>query len=49
MIEVDLDFAFDWTAVLLWLGLVLFIAALASIIPARKAVNISVRESLAYG
>ena len=48
MIEVDLDFAFHWAAVLTWLLTILVIALLASVIPARRAVKISVRESLAY-
>lgn len=48
MIEVDLDFAFYWQGVAVWLLVVLIIAMFASIIPARKAGNISVQESLAY-
>ncbi len=48
MIEIDLDYAFYWTAVFAWLLTILVIALLASILPARKAANISVRESLAY-
>jgi putative ABC transport system permease protein len=49
MIEVDLDFAFAWPAVGAWLAIILVIALLASIVPARRAAGISVRESLAYG
>ncbi|MGD8397710.1 MAG: FtsX-like permease family protein [Anaerolineae bacterium] len=49
MIEVDLDYAFNWPFVLVWLGTVLFLAVLASILPARDATRTSVRESLAYG
>ena len=48
MIGVALDFAYDWTAVGLWLVLVLVIAAVAAVGPARRATRISVRESLAY-
>jgi putative ABC transport system permease protein len=33
---------------LLWLGISVILAALASIIPARKAMQVSVREALAY-
>jgi ABC-type lipoprotein release transport system permease subunit len=33
----------------LWLGLILAISILASLLPARSATQISVRESLAYG
>jgi putative ABC transport system permease protein len=48
MIEVDLDFAFNGMAVLIWLITILTISILASILPARRATRISVRESLAY-
>jgi len=48
MIEVELDFAFNWPAVWAWLVLVLMIALFASILPARRAAGFSVRESLAY-
>ena len=34
--------------VLLWLGLVLLLSALASYVPARSAVSLSVRDVLAY-
>jgi putative ABC transport system permease protein len=49
MLETDLDFAFDYTAVLIWLVTILFISVAASLMPARNATKISVRESLAYG
>jgi ABC-type lipoprotein release transport system permease subunit len=48
MIEVDLDYAFNWPAVLIWLVTVTIIALASSILPARKATQISVRESLAF-
>jgi putative ABC transport system permease protein len=48
MIEVDLDYAFNGPAVIIWLATILFIALLSSIIPAHRAALISVRESLAY-
>jgi putative ABC transport system permease protein len=48
MIDVDLDFAFNWPAVLAWLLAILALALVASVLPARRAANISVRESLAY-
>lgn len=47
--KVSLDFAYDYTAVMVWLVAVISIAFLASIIPAHAAGRISVRESLAYG
>jgi putative ABC transport system permease protein len=49
MIEIELDYAFNGTAVLIWLLVILLISLLASILPARQATRISVRESLTYG
>ena len=46
--QTSLDFAFNTTAVFIWLVAVLAIAFLASLIPAHAASRISVRESLAY-
>lgn len=46
--QADLDFAFNTTAVIIWLVAVLSIAFLASLIPAHAATRVSVRESLAY-
>ncbi len=46
--QTSLDFAFNTTAVFIWLLAVLAIAFLASLIPAHAASRISVRESLAY-
>ena len=48
MLEVNLDYAFNGWAVLLWLGVTVLIGALAALGPARAAARISVRESLAY-
>ncbi|MCB0192198.1 MAG: ABC transporter permease [Anaerolineae bacterium] len=48
MFDISLDYVYDGQAVLLWLVMVVVIATLASIMPARSAVSISVRESLAY-
>jgi putative ABC transport system permease protein len=48
MLEVDLDFAYHYPAVAVWLALVLIISVTASIAPAGRATRISVRESLAY-
>jgi putative ABC transport system permease protein len=47
--QVNLDFAYNWTAVFVWLVAVVSIAFLASLIPAHAAGRVSVRESLAYG
>lgn len=48
MVEIDLDYAFNAPALFYWLVVILFISALASILPARDAVRVTVRESLAY-
>jgi putative ABC transport system permease protein len=48
MFDLALDYQYHWQAMLIWLGMVLVIAVLASVTPARHATHISVRESLAY-
>jgi putative ABC transport system permease protein len=48
MFEANLDFAYNFEAVLIWLMMILMISIVASILPARSATVISVRESLAY-
>ncbi|MDH4138234.1 MAG: ABC transporter permease, partial [Anaerolineae bacterium] len=48
MFEVNLDYQYNFEAVIVWLVIILMISTLASILPARGATRISVRESLAY-
>lgn len=48
MFGATLDYQYNWMAVLTWLGTVVLISVLASILPARGATRISVRDSLAY-
>ncbi len=48
LFAVDLDYQYHAGAVAFWLVAVLCIAVLASVLPARNAARISVRESLAY-
>jgi putative ABC transport system permease protein len=48
MFGATLNYQYNWTAVMIWLGIVLVISILASIFPARGATQISVRDSLAY-
>jgi putative ABC transport system permease protein len=48
MLEIDLDFSFAYSALGIWLVTILVISILASVIPARSATRISVRESLSY-
>jgi putative ABC transport system permease protein len=48
MFDANLDYQYNFGAVLVWLVIILIISTLASIVPARNATRISVRESLAY-
>ena len=48
MFGATLDYQYNWSAVIVWLGTVIVISVLASILPARGATRISVRDSLAY-
>ncbi|HEY6074850.1 MAG TPA: FtsX-like permease family protein, partial [Anaerolineales bacterium] len=48
MFGATLDYRYSWPAILIWLGIVAIISVLASILPARSATRISVRDSLAY-
>jgi len=48
MFGANLDYRYDFGAVWIWLALILLISTLASILPARNATQVSVRESLAY-
>jgi putative ABC transport system permease protein len=48
MFGATLDYQYNWTAVVVWFVTVLIISILASLLPARGATRISVRDSLAY-
>lgn len=48
MFGATLDYQYNRLAVAVWLGIIIVISVLASILPARGAVRISVRDSLAY-
>jgi putative ABC transport system permease protein len=48
MLEIDLDFSFSYSAVGIWLVTILLISVFASVIPAKTATRVSVRESLSY-
>jgi putative ABC transport system permease protein len=48
MFDANLAYQYNYTAVFIWLVIILVISTLASILPARTATRISVRESLAY-
>lgn len=49
MFGANLDYQYNFGAVLIWLVIILAISVLASIIPARSATQVSVQASLAYG
>jgi putative ABC transport system permease protein len=46
--ETPIETVFTWTGYAIWLGLVLVLSALASILPARNAATMTIREVLAY-
>ena len=48
MFGMNLSYRYDFQGALVWLILVMIIGTLASILPARNATRISVRQSLAY-
>jgi len=48
LFDAVLDYQYNFSAVLIWLVIILVISILASILPARNATIISVRDSLAY-
>ena len=48
MFGATLDYQYNWIAVAVWLGIILVISTVASLLPARGAIRISVRDSLAY-
>ncbi len=48
LFDASLDYQYNASAVLVWLVIVLIISIVASILPARSATVISVRDSLAY-
>ena len=47
-LELPLDFQYNWLGPLYWLLIVLFISAVASLLPAYNAARLSVRETIAY-
>jgi len=47
-LNIQLDFAFSWLAVGLWLILIVLLALIATYLPARNATRIAVREGLGY-
>ncbi len=47
-LELPLHFLYNWFGPLLWLLIVIFISAVASVVPAYNAARLSVRETIAY-
>jgi putative ABC transport system permease protein len=43
-----IDLVLTWQGFVIWLGLVLLLSALASVLPARNAARLTIREVLAY-
>jgi len=43
-----IDFIFTPTGIIIWFGLVLILSVLASVLPARNAARLTIREVLAY-
>ena len=48
LLQRPLDYVFNWEGVVIWLGLVVVISALASLWPAVNAARLTVRDALAY-
>ena len=48
MFDANLDYQYSYAAVAAWLVIIIVISVVASIVPARSATLISVRDSLAY-
>ncbi len=48
MFGATLDYRYNWSALLIWLLIILVVSTIASIVPANRATQISVRDSLAY-
>jgi len=46
--ETPIAVIFTWSGYAIWLGLVLLLSALASVVPARNAAHLTIREVLAY-
>jgi len=46
--QTPIDVVFTSTGYAIWLGVVLSLSALASVLPARNAARLTIREVLAY-
>jgi len=48
LFQSPIEVVFTYTGYAIWLGLVLVLSAIASILPARNAARLTIREVLAY-
>jgi len=48
LFSATLDYQYAWSALLIWFIIIVIISTIASVMPARGATRISVRDSLAY-
>jgi putative ABC transport system permease protein len=48
MAKAPFNIQFSWLGMALWLGVALLLTTLATLLPARRAMRISVREALVY-
>ena len=48
LLDRPLDYIFSWPATGLWLGLIVMIAVVASLIPAQNAARLTIRDTLIY-
>ena len=48
LLATPLDYIFSIPAVLIWLGLILIISIVASLIPAQTAAKLTIRDTLSY-
>jgi putative ABC transport system permease protein len=48
LFTMPLDFHFSWNGLALWLGVILSLSALASLLPASRTVRLTIRDVLAY-
>jgi len=48
MFQSRIDYQFNLQAIFIWLAIILVVSSLASLIPARNATRINVRQSLNY-
>jgi putative ABC transport system permease protein len=47
-IATPLTFTYSFSAIFVWLGLVLLLAAVAALVPGRRAARLTVRDALVY-